>query len=208
MHAEGTSIRVAAGFRYLKLSWADRVLIRDLAVVQLISTELAEQYHYANADAKRALSRLSRGGLLRSGRLYVAGAKPARVYQFASRAIAAAWGGRLPPLGGGRTALHELLVARAYFALQRPADYRVATCIADAGRMLGDACRPDAVFTNAATGELVLVEADSGQYTVRQIREKMVRWRSLGLSEQVWVQPLGVRAARVPDVSGVRVLRL
>ncbi len=206
----GKRIRDAASSPLLNLSQADRALLRDLAVVQLISANLAGRYHYPHLKdgAQRRLARLETGGLLAGRRLYVTGEKPARIYQFASREIARAWGGDLPVIGSKRTALHELMTARAYFVLGRPADFRVAVRMSDSDIFLCGSRRPDALYTDTATGEIVLVEADSGNYTASQIRDKAARWWALGLARQIWVQPAAGRAARVPEVAGVRVLKL
>jgi len=210
MQGAGTLIRVTASGKSFSLSAADCRFLRDLAVVQLISIDLAGHYHYASlkAGATRPLSRLEAGGILTSSRFYAAGEKPTHVYQFATRAIAAAWGGGLPVIGTKRTALHEMMTTRGYFALGRPADFRVAGRLSGGDIFQCGSRQPDAIYTDAANGELVLVEADSGHYTARQIREKVARWSILGLSRQVWIQPLHSGAARVPDVAGVQVLRL
>ena len=210
MRTEGPSYQVVAGGGYPSLAPAEIILFRDLAIVQLVSDELVARYHFASeyAEAKCALFRLLRAGLLASSRFYVAGEKPTRLYRFASRAIASAWGGRLPAVRSGRAALHEILISRAYFMLGCPMDFRVAAYFTDRERRLGDACRPDAVYTDSGSKKFVLVESDSGQYSSRQIRDKITRWLALGLTEQLWIQPLGMRAARVPEVRGVRVLKL
>ncbi len=206
----GKSVRVAANGSHFNLSPADRAFLRDLAVIQIISPDLADRYHYPHlkGGAQRRLSRLEVSGLLASNRLYVVGEKPARIYQFASHAIAAAWGGSLPVIGSKRSALHELMTARAYFVLGRPADFRVAVRMSESDIFLCGSRKPDALYTDAATGEIVLVEADSGNYTSAQIRDKAAHWWVLGLLRQIWVQPLGTRVARVPDVAGVRLLKL
>ncbi|MHB8551808.1 MAG: hypothetical protein ACYDB8_12735, partial [Acidiferrobacterales bacterium] len=100
------------------------------------------------------------------------------------------------------------LTARVYFALRRPLGFRVAAHLDDAERSLFELHLPDAVYPDAVGGGLVLVEADSGQYTVRQIREKVLYWFAAGFQRQVWVQPAGAATASIPENPGIRVLRL
>ncbi len=190
------------------LAASDRALLRDLAVVQVISRDLTEQFHYARGGASRALARLEDAGILRAKPLYVAGERPMPVYRFATRAIAASWGDPVLPAGGHARMLHEILTARAYFALRRPLGFRIAAHLSEAEISLFESHRPDAVYVDTASGELVLVEADSGQYTPRQIREKLAYWRFSGFLRQVWVQPACIHAVPVPEVPGIRILRL
>ena len=60
---------------------------------------------------------------------------------------------------------HELLTSHAYFTLGRPHDFRLAARLNAADALRVGSCRPDAVFTDSDTGELVVVEADSGHYS-------------------------------------------
>jgi hypothetical protein len=68
--------------------------------------------------------------------------------------------------------------------------------------------RPDALYTDAATGEMVLVEADSGHYNQSQINAKVARWRAAGLTRQVWAQPQHASCAQVPALPGIDIMRL
>ena len=193
----------------VRLLEADRSFLRDLSKVQILSTDLAAPHHYGHLKGRstRSLGRLEAAGIITSKSLYIAGEKPATVYQFANPAVARAYGGGLPVTGAKRTDFHELMTARAYFALGRPADFRVAAYMS---RDEIDQCRdtrPDALYTDPTTGELVLVEADAGHYTQKQINEKMGKWSSAGL-RQVWAQPARGVSANVPASADVQVLRL
>ncbi len=206
----GPLARIATTDAVLVLSASDRALFRDVAVVRLVSQDLIERFHYAyhSGGAARRLARLEEAGILEARPLYAVGRKPVRVYRFAARAIAAAWGDpAVPTVAQGRM-LHEMLTTRAYFALGRPLGFRVATRLNEAERFLFESHCPDAVYPDRAGGRIVLVEADSGQYTARQIREKTRYWRSVGFPRQVWVQPAGTRTAPVPEGAGITLLRL
>lgn len=61
--------------------------------------------------------------------------------------------------------------------------------------------RPDAIYTDPVSNELVAVEADAGQYNRNQILEKITKWVGL---RQVWGQAHYV-AGRVPDLPNVQV---
>lgn len=191
----------------VRLLAADRDFLRDLARVQLISSNQAERHHYAHlkSGATRSLRRLEAAGLIRSQTLHITDQPSVKAYEFASREIAKAWGGDLPVTGAKRTNYHELLTSHAYFTLGRPQDFRLAARLTAADALRVGSCRPDAVFTDSATGELVVVEADSGHYSQQQIRTKMMKWHRLGLTRQVWVQPQHA-AARVLAVGRVSVI--
>jgi hypothetical protein len=198
----GTTVKI-------RLLEADRAFLSDLAKVQIISNDIADKYHYHHlkGGCDRSLKRLESAGILRSTILRVPGEPTLITYEFANRHVARAWGGDIPVVGAKRTGLHELLTARAYFLMGRPNDFRVAARLTKDEVALCGTCRPDAVFTDSDTGELVLVEADSGHYTRRQILHKMVRWKSLGLSRQVWVQPKRA-GARIPTGDRIAAFRL
>jgi hypothetical protein len=68
--------------------------------------------------------------------------------------------------------------------------------------------RPDAIYTDTATGEMIVVEADSGHYTQKQIYTKVACWRSAGLTRQVWAQSQHARSAQVPPLPGINIMRL
>jgi hypothetical protein len=195
----------------LRLTAADREFLKDLSRVQLISSDLADKNHYAHLKGAsgRSLQRLERAGLLSSKLLYQRGVAPIRIYQFADRSIASAFGGRLPVTGAKRTDLHELMASRAYFGLGRPASFKLASEFTKDEIAMCGSLRPDALYTDASTGETIVVEADSGQYSQKQINAKVVRWRAAGLTKQVWAQPMQScsRRVHVPSLPGIEVMR-
>lgn len=195
----------------VRLLQADRAFLADLAKVQIISSDLADKHHYNHlkGGSSRSLQRLEAAGIIRSKVLRVPGEPPVSTFEFANRDVARAWGGALPVTGAKRTDLHELMTSRAYFLTGRPRDFRVAGRMTAGEIALCGSCRPDAVYTDDSTGELVVVEADSGHYTRRQILHKMVRWKAMGLTRQVWAQPKRA-GARVPvsEGEGIEVFRL
>lgn len=200
-------LKLADGPHTVRLLAADRAFLRDLAKVQIISNELANQHHYSHlkGGSHRSLSRLESAGLLRSKTLRISGQPTVTVYEFANQAIARAWGGALPVTGAKRTDFHELVTSRVYFSLGRPEGFRVAARMTRDEVSMCGSCRPDAVYTDQESGELVLVEADSGHYSKKQIQHKMRLWKSLGLDRQVWGQPERA-AARVPVDAGITVI--
>jgi hypothetical protein len=204
-----TLLRHAHSGVSVRLLEADRAFLRDLSKVQILSSSLADQHHYGHLKGRstRSLGRLEAAGIITSKALHIAGEKPTTVYQFANEAVARAYGGGLPVTGAKRTDYHELMTSRAYFALGRPDDFRVAARMSRDEIDLCRDTRPDAIYTDADTGELVVVEADSGHYTQRQINEKMGKWSSAGL-RQVWAQPAKGVTANVPAARAVQVLRL
>jgi hypothetical protein len=173
-----------------------------------MSSDQADQFHYAHLKGKGShpLARLERAGILKSRLLRVAGQAPVRIVQFANSAQARAWHGRLPVTGARRTEAHELIVSRLYYALGRPEDFRVAADFSRADTQTCGSLQPDALFTDATSGEIVVVEADAGHYSTSQINQKIMRWSNLGLHRQVWGQAKVARA-RVPDRAGLEVLR-
>jgi hypothetical protein len=203
-------IRLAGTNANIRLSIADRDFLKDLSKVQLISSDLADRNHYAHLKGMsgRSLQRLEKAGIITSKILYQPWAAPIKIYQFADKSIAGAWGGRLPVTGAKRTDLHELMSSRAYFELGRPATFKLATDFTKAEIALCGSMRPDAIYTDVSTGEMVLVEADSGHYTQSQITDKIAHWRAAGLIRQVWAQPQHARSAQVPTLPGINVMRL
>ena len=203
-------VRLAGTDANIRLSAADRAFLQDLSRVQLISSDLADQHHYSHLKgaSARSLARLENAGLLSSKPLRQAGASTIRIYQFADKTIAGAFGGKLPVTGAKRTDLHELISARTYFALGRPATFRLAANFTRAEIAFCGSMRPDALYVDTSTGEMVAVEADSGQYTRSQINSKVVQWRRAGVTRQVWAQPKYARSALLPDSPDIRVMRL
>ncbi len=203
-------IRLAGSTVSLRLSEADKSFLKDLSKVQLISSDLADQNHYSHLKGAsgRSLERLEKAGLISSKRLHQKNGPPLKIYQFADKSIAGAFGGKLPVTGAKRTDSHELMTSRAYFGLGRPASFKLASHFTPGEIAACGSLRPDALYTDTATGELVVVEADSGQYTKSQIQDKVARWRAAGLDRQVWAQPAQAGAAKVPPLPGITVMRI
>lgn len=65
-------IRLAGSKVSLRLSEADKSFLKDLATLQLISSDLADQNHYAHLKGAsgRSLERLEKAGLISSKRLH------------------------------------------------------------------------------------------------------------------------------------------
>lgn len=183
--------------RSVRLSVADRGFLKDLSKVQIISTDVADKWHYAHqqAGAKNSLSRLVDAKILQEKNLHTPKGI-IKIFQFASHEVAKSWGGRLPVTGAKRTELHELVTSRLYFELGRPDDFRLENRFSDDDKFICGQVRPDAMYTNYS-GDTVFVEADSGQYSKAQIKTKANRWTSLGY-KQVWGQPREVSSATVP----------
>lgn len=204
-------MRLAGSEVSLRLSEADRGFLKDLAKIQLISTDLADKNHYSHlkGSSARSLERLEKAGLITSKLLYQSGAAPIKTYQFADKSIAGAFGGKLPVTGAKRTDLHELMTSRAYFELGRPDSFKLATSFAKEEIAMCGSLRPDAIYTDTATGETVVVEADSGHYNQTQINAKVDRWRAAGLTRQVWARPehSHSRSVQVPPLPGINVMR-
>ena len=203
-------VRLSGTEANIRLSVADRSFLKDLSRVQLISSDLADKNHYTHlkGSSVRSLERLEKAGLITSKWLYQHSAAPVKTYQFANQSIAGAYGGKLPVTGAKRNDLHELMASRAYFELGRPDTFKLAANFSRAEIALCGSLRPDALYTDPETGELVLVEADSGNYRHHQIIAKMAHWRAAGLTRQVWAQPQHIRVAQVPALPGICVMRL
>jgi hypothetical protein len=204
-------MRLAGSEVSFRLSDADRVFLKDLAKVQLISSDLADKNHYSHlkGSSTRSLERLEKAGLITSKTLYQPGAAPIKTYQFADKSIAGAFGGKLPVTGAKRTDLHELMTSRAYFELGRPNSFKLASEFSQTEIAMCGSLRPDAIYTDTSTGETVVVEADSGHYNQTQINAKVARWRAAGLTRQVWARPEHShnRSVQVPPLPGINVMR-
>jgi hypothetical protein len=200
--------RIAGSTIEIRLLAADREFLRDLARVNLLSGDHAAKYHYSHlkGGATRSLNRLEAAGLIESKTLRITGRSPVKTYQFSSRAMARAWGGSLPITGAKRNDLHELISSDLYFKLDRPQDFRLAADFSEADISAVGGCRPDALYTDTTTGELVVVEADSGHYTKNQILKKIAAWESVGLSRFVWGQP-HYASARIPAINNISLYR-
>ena len=188
----------------MRLLQADRVFLRDLSRVGLIDAGTASRVHYGHLKngAARSLARLERAGLITTSTVRTQNER-FQVWSFASREIAQAWGGVLPVMGATRSVFHEWLVAKLYFELGCPADYRVASAFSSIDMKLCGSMRPDAMYTSGE-GEVVFVEADSGHYTRAQIRAKMGRWQGM---KQIWGQPVNA-SAPIPSLDNIDVIRV
>lgn len=203
-------IRLAGSETSIRLSDADKSFLKDLSRVQLISSDLADKNHYSHLKGAsgRSLERMEKAGLITSKQLHQKNGVPLKIYQFADKSIAGAFGGKLPVTGAKRTDLHELMTSRAYFELGRPDTFKLATHFSKGEIAACGSMRPDAIYTDTSTGEMVVVEADSGNYNKKQIKDKVARWRAAGLTKQVWAQPSHTRSAQVPPLPGINVMRL
>jgi hypothetical protein len=192
----------------IRLLAADRVFLRDLARVNLLSSDHAAKYHYTHlkGGATKSLKRLESAGLVTGKTLHIADQPSVKIYQFSNKQIARAWGGSLPITGAKRNELHELIASDLYFKCGRPSDYRLAADFSDNDIAAVGGCRPDALYTDPSTGELVAVEADAGHYSKQQILQKIARWESVGLNRFVWEQPQHIWS-RVPRLENITLHR-
>ncbi len=106
-------------------------------------------------------------------------------WQFASKEVARVWGGGVPGVGANRSHYHELLAGRSYFELGRPTEFRLSSRFTSLDKQFFGGVEPDAV-AKSDTGELIIIEADAGHYTKRQIKQKQAAW---GGARQFWIQP-------------------
>ena len=206
----------------MRLTGRDRAFFADLAKVGVIDEAAASAHHFAEnkCGAGRRLDKLVEIGLLNRADIIDPSSGRVSVYSFKDDRVARAFGGRAVRTGSNRTTYHELLVSRTYFDVDRPEDFRTAIQFdhQDLARfgarkatppharqtphgMAGEAAIPDAMYTNA-DGELVVVEADAGHYTTRQIRHKQTHWAGY---KQLWAQPERAHA-RVAPMENVDVL--
>ena len=199
----------------MRLTARDRAFFADLAKVGVIDAVNASAHHYAEnkSGAGRRLDKLVSAGLLKRADIIDPSAGQVSVYSYKNDRVARAFGGRAIHTGPNRTTYHELLVSRTYFDVGRPEDFRTAIQFdhQDLARfgarqptpphrrqtfhsIRGEAAIPDALYTNADS-ELVVVEADAGHYTTRQIQHKQDRW---GQYKQLWAQPARAHARVTP----------
>lgn len=200
--------KLASTKQPFRLLAADRAFLRDLGRVNIISNDMAKKYHYGHlkGGCERSLARLEAAGLIESKKLHLAGRAPLKTYQFANLKQARLWGGSLPVTGAKRNEMHELITSRLYFETGKPADFRLAYKFSNADIATVGGCRPDALYTDASTGALVAVEADGGNYSRKQIIEKLARWNSVGIKHSVWGQP-SYAVARVPALQNISIYR-
>ena len=178
----------------IRLNASDREVFKDLAKIEFVPDDIANQTYYKSnkGDATRRLDRLVEAGLLARQITHDHGFGERKVYSFASNEIAKAWGGKITAVGANRTLQHELITTRLFYHLERPVDFRKENRFSKNDKSFlktnvgeGRDYTPDALYTNDL-GEVVVVEADSGQYNKTQIIKKQAAWRSL---KQVWGQP-------------------
>lgn len=179
-----------------RLSSDDRSFLADLAKVRIIDEKDAGQFHYTGrkTPASRRLDKLCDVGILESMTINQPGRGKFKAYTFKSDKVASLFHGKKPVIGRKRNALHEVITSRLYFAEGRPNTFvlesdftkdQKALFEVAGGTMQGrNACYPDALFIEG--GELVAVEADSGQYNKSQILNKQLSWQGI---KQVWGQP-------------------
>jgi hypothetical protein len=183
-------LSLAESTKVLRLTKADRKFLRDLGKIQIISAAQAAEHHYSHLKTQgtQSLQRLEDAGILRSRNIYIAGQGRVKTFEFSSHEMAIAWGGRLPRTGSSRSDYHELITAEAYFRLNRPEDFRLASRFSKSDRNIIGEHLPDAAYSDQMTGELIVFEADAGNYSKQQIQQKSLSWERRGL-KQVWAQP-------------------
>ena len=190
-----------------KLSQEDRAFLADLSKVSIIDEKDADNFHYRErkTGASARLDRLCEIGLLEAQTVVQPGRGKFKAYHFKTDRIATLFGGKKPIIGRKRNALHEVITSRIYFAEGRPESFTVESAFDNDQRALfnvegktlkgRDACLPDAMFIR--NNEVVIVEADSGQYSKSQIQNKQSAWQGF---KQVWGQP-GKASARVGNAT-------
>lgn len=190
----------------IRLTKADRVFLSDLAKVQIISAIQAADHHYADlkTQGSRSLQRLVDAGIIQSRTIFVTGQGRYKVFEFSSHEMAVAWGGRLPSTGNSKSDYHELITSEAYFRLGRPKDFCLSHKINKSDMSLIGTYLPDAIYTDQATGEIILFEADAGHYSKQQIQKKTLSWERRGL-KQTWAQPKNV-TSRVQTNNNLKLL--
>lgn len=174
----------------LRFTQRDRAFLADLAKVRLVSQEDAQHYHFqGNLDScKLRLKKLVSIGLLKERTIIQPDQGVVKAYEFSSECIARKYGGRVSSIGSRRSDVHELLVSKSYFALDRPETFKLGsqmTAQEQALYMGTEGIVPDAYFTQE-NSQVVFVEADAGHYTKQQVLQKQRKW--LGI-QQFWAQP-------------------
>lgn len=190
----------------IRLTDADRALFSDLAKVRIIDEQDAD-FHFQNrkTPASKRLDRLAEAGILKCVDVFQPGRGNFKAYTFANKDVARVMGGKLPTIGSKRNALHEVITSRLYFAAGRPDSFKLEADLSKEEKQYfstlsvdGGSCLPDAVFYEG--GQMVVVEADSGQYTAAQIAAKQAGWKGI---KQIWGQP-SIAAARVHNAQSIR----
>lgn len=183
----------------IRLSDNDREFLRDLARVGIIDGKDADAYHYQNTrtNAERRLDKLCEAGVLEKVDVNQPGRGKFKAYQFRTDRIATLFGGKKPSIGRKRNALHEVITSKLFFAEGRPSTFIVEAnfdskqkemfALASPSGTGRNSAIPDAMYVRP-DGQIVVVEADSGQYSKRQINSKQTAWGNFGFV-QVWGQP-------------------
>lgn len=194
----------------IRLSDSDRAFFQDLARVRIIGSGDANQFHYKkhHFGCKSRLEKFVRLGLIQKHSIHHPGKGHYYAYSFASHDFAKAWGGKTAVVGAKRTALHEVIVSKLYFAVGQPSSFKLESqlnsdereCFREKGASKPMA--PDAIMRDEY-GNIVALEADSGQYTKGQVNKKMNAWSGI---KQIWGQPLRA-AARIVSTTSVSVMR-
>lgn len=194
----------------IRLSDSDRSFFQDLARVRIIGEGDADQFHYKDrkAGCKNRLEKFVRLGLIQKYNIHHPGRGHYHAYSFSNQDFAKSWGGKTPVIGAKRTALHEVMVSKLYFAVGQPLSFKLESqlnakereCFREEGASKPMA--PDAIMRDEY-GNIVALEADSGQYTKSQVNKKMNAWSGI---KQVWGQPLRA-AARIESNESISVMR-
>lgn len=191
----------------LRFTQRDRAFLKDLAKVRMVDINDALTHHYQGKldSCKQRLKKLVDIGLLRERTVIQPGQPITKAYEFANDKVARKYGGRASGIGSRRSEVHELLVSKSYFALNRPEDFKVGaemTHLEKEALIGSDGITPDAYFTH--NGHLLFVEADAGQYTKKQVMNKQRNWAGI---DQIWVQPKKANCV-VPTGKNVSCIRL
>ena len=176
-----------------RLGKEDKLFLKDLARVRIIELNDADKHHFScrKNGGRQRLDRLKDLGILVARDLKKTGSHNFRTYEFANEKIAKAFGGKMAVIGSKRSALHETLASKVYFTAGRPESFKISSDFKkeDIQRFReltnNKAVLPDALFFDEQ-GSMVIVEADSGHYTKKQVLEKQAGW--LGV-KQIWSQP-------------------
>lgn len=204
--ARGATLKKYITDQTIRLTDADRALFADMAKVRIID-EADAGFHYQGRKTppSHRLDRLAEAGILKRVDIYQPNRGNFKAYTFASKDVARVMGGKLPTIGSKRNALHEVITSKLYFAAGRPDSFKLEADLTKEEKQYfstlsveGGSCLPDAVFYEG--GQMVVVEADSGQYTAAQIAAKQAGWKGI---KQIWGQP-SVAAARVHNAQSFR----